>query len=454
MRISHLRPFLFLTLGWFGIEMALALDATQFQVLLDQRLEQAGIQILHLNLGGWAIPVGKATLIGLVLSLGPLAGITVQPLMGWLGDRLINRGLDRAFIMKQGVFYSLVCTVLFALKLSLWALIVAIALFFISFNVLNVSYRAWITETSNRKALAPQKGLVSGFVALFSGFGGFCMFMLFKLLGNSPWPAACSAAILLLCFILVFRYAPVPKPRKDCEILENTPLEAGVTSSGLMSKWHLLFYALPVVSLIPAVERRLISMPEQKPIFRLFLTIFFAWIGIQALRGFFILLATKELHVSYENANLALAVLTLVMVCSALPLGKLADRLDNRLLLILSLTLFSVVCLISYWVADSMLGMLIMSICLGLSFAGMIVMPLSLLFKLCPKQSEGVYSGLYNLFISLPQLYSLFLTGWLVDVFQSYRMILLVGTIAVGFAVLLCTRLQSGSENTSAMTSG
>lgn len=452
MRISHLRPLLFLTLGWFGIEMALALDATQFQVLLDQRLEQAGIQILHFNLGNWIIPIGKATLIGMVLSLGPLAGITVQPFMGWLGDRLINRGLDRAFIMKQGVFYALVCTVLFALKLSLWALIVAIALFFISFNVLNVSYRAWITETSNRKALAPQKGLVSGFVALFSGFGGFCMFMLFKLLGNSPWPAACSAAVLLLCFMLVFRYAPVPKPRKESEIIAPSS-EESVASSNLLSKWHLLFYALPVVSLIPAVERRLISLPEQKPIFRLFLTIFFAWIGIQALRGFFVLLATKELHVSYENANLALAVLTLVLLCSALPLGKLADRLDNRLLLIMSLTLFSLVCLISYWAANSMMGLCLMSICLGLSFAGMIVMPLSLLFKLCPKQSEGVYSGLYNLFISLPQLYSLFITGWLVDVFQSYRMILLVGAIAVGCAVLLCTRLQSGSETMSARAS-
>jgi MFS family permease len=211
----------------------------------------------------------------------------------------------------------------------------------------------------------------------------------------------------------------------------------------LLSPWHLLFYVVPVVSLIPAVERRLIRRPEQKPIFRLFLTIFFAWIGIQALRGFFILLATKELHISYENANLALAVLTLVMVCSALPLGQLADRLDNRLLLILSLAAFSVVCLVSYWVANSMIGMLIMSICLGLSFAGMVVMPLSLLFKLCPKQSEGAYSGLYNLFISLPQLYSLFITGWLVDWVQSYRMILLVGTVAVGFAVMLCARLEA-----------
>jgi MFS family permease len=439
MQIPNLKSLLFLTLGWFGIEMALALDATQFQVLLDQQLDQAGIQSLSWNVGNLQIPFGKATLIGLVLSFGPLAGITVQPFMGWLGDRLLKHGIDRRFIIKQGVFYSLVCTVLFTLKLSLWALIIAIALFFISFNVLNVSYRAWITETSNRRALVSQKGLVSGFIALFSGFGGFCMFMLFKFMGNSPWPAACSAIILLLCFILVFRYAPVPKQHSADKINLQ---ESNTKTAGLLSPWHGLFYALPVVGLIPAIERRLIHQPEQKPIFRLFLTIFFAWLGIQALRGFFVLLATKDLHVSYEDANLALAVLTLVMVGAALPLGSLADRLDNRRLLFLSLLGFAVVCLASYWVADSLPGILIMSICLGLSFAGMIVMPLSLLLKWCPKQSEGVYSGLYNLFISLPQLYSLFLTGWLVDVFQSYRIILMVGAVTVACAVLLCLRLN------------
>jgi MFS-type transporter involved in bile tolerance (Atg22 family) len=80
----------------------------------------------------------------------------------------------------------------------------------------------------------------------------------------------------------------------------------------------------------------------------------------------------------------------------------------------------------------------------------MIVLPLSLLFKLCPKQSEGVYSGLYNMFMSVPQLYSLFITGWLVDTFDSYRMILAVGAVTVACAALLTLRLQSESRQSAA----
>ncbi len=443
LKIPNLNALLYLTVGWFGIEMALALDATQFQVLLDQAFSGAGTARLVLPWGGWSLPLGKAVMIGMVLSFGPLAGIIVQPLMGWLGDRLIARGVSRQFIMRQAVFYALVCTVLFTLKLSLWALVIAIALFFVSFNVLNVSYRALITETSNRKALAPQKGMVSGFVALFSGLGGFCMFMLFKLLGNSPWPAACGALVLLLTFVLVFRYAPGPRQNVGTPPVQTPGQKAAMKA--LVSPLHLLFYVCPLISLLPGVEYKLAVLPGQRNIFRLFLAIFFAWLGIQALRAFFILMATKELRLAYGDANLCLAVLTLVTVASALPLGKLADRLDNRLILILSLSLFALVCAAGYWLAASLASVMVMCVFLGVSFAGMIVLPLSLLFKQCPRQSEGVYSGLYNLFISMPQLYSLFITGWLADCY-GYRVILPVAAITVACAVLLAFRLERNND--------
>jgi MFS family permease len=479
MKSASFKPLLFLTLGWFGIEMAMALDATQFQILLDQALDKAHLTEWGIALGKWHWTIGKASLIALVLSLGPLAGITIQPFMGWLGDKLLTRGISRRFVMKQAVFYALVCTVLFALKLSLWALIVAIALFFISFNALNVNYRALVTETSNRKALSPHKGTVSGLVALFSGLGGFCMFMLFGLYGNSPWPAVYAAGILLVTTLLVFRFAPGPKIRtiirtilpgkpptttpvgaNPIETAQTVSVERAQTVSGeiespqadtaqtgtaprqhLGSLWHWLFYAIPVVSLIPAIEKRLTVQSEQRPIFRLFLVVFFAWLGIQALRAFFVLLATKDLHVTYSQANIALAVLTLVMVAAALPLGKLADRMDNRKLLLYSLGGFALICAIAYGTVHSFASVILMSIWLGASFAGMIVLPLSLLFKLCPQKSEGTYSGLYNLFMSVPQLYSLFLTGWLVDMCHSYRVILLVGAVSVALAVLLTLRL-------------
>lgn len=448
MKMSKLHHIMLLTIGWFGIEMALALDATQFQILLDERFTQVGLNHWALNLAGWQLPFGKATLIGLVLSFGPLAGIIVQPLMGWLGDRLILKGIHRQAIMKQSVWYALVCTLLFTIRLPLWGLVLAIALFFISFNVLNVNYRALITETSHRKSLTSQKGMVSGFVALFSGFGGFCMFMLFRLFGNSPWPAALSALILFITFAMVFTFAPKPKMNSKAS---HSEVENGmVTSSSetnqahhgtLLSVRHIAFYLIPIFALWPDFEKRLIHSPSQKPIFRLFMCVFFAWLGIQALRAFFILFAVKEIQISYENANLALAILTLVTVASSLPLGKLADRLDNPKLLTTSLAVFAMVCLLGYWGAYSLGSIMLLTVFLGASFAGMLVLPMALLLKACPLQGEGTYSGLYNLFISMPQLYSLFITGWLADCF-GYRVILLVAAVTVACAALLSLRLN------------
>ncbi len=432
----NIQPFLFLTIGWFGIQMAMALDATQFQVLLDHQLEA---------ITDWTLPFGKTTVIGMVLCLGPLAGIIVQPLMGWLGDRLSARGISRRFVMKQAVFYSIVCTLLFSMQLSLWALIVSIGLFFVSLNVLSVNYRALITQTSNRKAIAPQKGTVSGFVALFSGLGGFGMFVLSAILGNSPWQAIGGALILLATFLLVFRYAPMPKSNPANQVANDGDAQL----KSLTGFWHLLFYAVPMLNLLPAIERRLISIEAQKPIFRLFLVVFAEWLGIQALRGFFILYATKDLGLSYQEANIPLAVLTLVTVGAALPIGKLADKIDNRLLWLACLLLFGSVCVAGYFFVNSMPAVLIMSVLLGISFAGMIVLPLCLLFRFCPQQSEGAYSGLYNLFMSVPQLYSMLLTGWLIDsVGGHYRVILLVGAVSVAFALLLTLRLKIPTQLT------
>jgi MFS family permease len=446
MKPRHLTPLLYLTLGWFGLQMAMALDATQFQVLLDRALDGAGFSQLQGVMGPWHFSFGKASVIGLILGLGPLAGMVVQPFMGWLSDRLAKRGISRRTIMRQAVFYTLICTLIFCFKLSLWPLVIAIGLFFVSLNVLSVTYRAVMTQASNRKALIGQKGLVSGGTALFSGLGGFGMFAVSSVFGISPWPAAIASLVVAGTFCLFFRYAPQPKSSR-ADTSGTVAESVAATSPSLTGFWQWVFYLLPILSLLPVMERKMATDTRQQAIFRLFLVVFFEWVGIQALRAFFVLYATHELHMGFKQANIALAVLTLVTVAASLPLGKMADRISNRFLWMLCLALFATVCLAGWWWVNSMSAVLVMCVLLGLAFAGMIVLPLSQLFRLCPAGSEGAYSGLYNLFLSMPQLYSLLLTGWLVDTMHSYRMILLVGAVTVACALVLTFRLKTPTIN-------
>ncbi len=410
---SHI---VYLTLGWFGIQMAMALDATQFQVMLDNK-------------------VSHALFIASVLSLGPLAGITIQPLMGWYGDLKQKEGFSRSTWIQYGLWFSLLSTFILAFDMPLWVMVLTMGVFYFSFNVLMVNYRAVVTETSTRRALLDHKGLISGFVALFSGAGSFTMFLLCSVFAKTNYPFLLGGLVLFVTFLLFFRYAPKSK--------KQLPVETDLSKSQapLFGKRNLLFYALPVLAFYPPFERRVCQDDQQVAIFRLFTVLFFSWIGIQALRGYFVLYVTKALHLDLSLANLMLALLTLMMLLSALPFGRLADKLDNRLLYRYSLLFFACVCLLSFVGVRTMETALVMSLFLGISFAGMIVFPLSLLFKLCPPQKEGVYAGLYNLFLSIPQLYSLVLTGWLIETYQSYQVILLVAGVTVILAFFSSFRM-------------
>ncbi len=402
---SNQKHILFLTLGWFGIQMAMALDATQFQVMLDEKLHDA-------------------FLIAAVLSLGPIAGIVVQPVIGLYGDMWQQHGISRQKLIRISLFLAILSTLALTLPMQTWPMIAMMGVFYFTFNILMVTYRAVVTQTAGRRALMDNKGLISGFTALFSGAGSFSMFVLCSLLSQSPYPFWIGAALLLGTFILFFQYAPKAKgqPGSEDDMKANT---------ALFKPWNLLFYAIPLLGYVPGMAARIYSKPEHKAIFRLFCVVFFSWIGIKALRDFFVLYVIKELALDYSAANQLLALLTLVMVGAAVPLGTLADRMENRLLYRYALLFFAIVCFAAYALVNDFASAAVMSILLGVSFAGMIVFPLSLLFKLCPAQSEGTYAGLYNLFLSVPQLYGLYLTGWLIEQNNDYRVIMPVAGVAV-----------------------
>jgi maltose/moltooligosaccharide transporter len=418
-RTVNMSPILMLTLGWFGVEMAMALDISEFQFLLEAEVKQA-------------------TMIGAVLGIGPLAGITVQPAMGWLSDSMAQKGFSRDRMMQIGLAISVLSVLVLSLNLGLVSLIAMITLFFIGMNILMVSYRAAVTETSSRRSLLDKKGAISGFVALFSGAGIFIMLSLCGLMGKTVWPYVIAATALLGTFYVFFTFAPQPRKRGG-----QSDLQSEAIPSGLLKPANLLFYTLPILGLFSALERRFSADDVQRQIFRLFTVQFFSWVGIQALRGYFVLYAVNALHFTESEAKYLLAITILIVVAMAVPLGYMADKYDNRLLLKGSLLFFGLVAFTGFLLVHDQPSALMLCIMMGCSFAGLTVFPLSMLMKLCPPKSEGTYAGLYNLFISIPQLYSLMITGLMIDAYRDYHVILLIAGVSVFCGFLATFRLKS-----------
>ena len=438
-----LLALIWLTVGWLGIEMAMALDVTQFPIILERAL--------HSNF-----------LVGIVMGLGPLAGLTIQPWMGYYGDVLVQRGISRDMLMRYGTLLGALALVGLGLVKHTWAIVVFMAIFFIATNVVMVSYRAYVTQASQRKALYQQKGVISGLMGLFSGLGALVMAIICGviaqysqyMLGLGQHMSFLMGAMFFLVVMgLFFEYAPKPQPVLTLATDEgDAQAEAILQSRALFSLKHILFYAFPPLALIPAFERQLVVYDYQKSIFRLFVVLFFSWIGLQALRGYFVLFVEKSLGMQIAEAQFLLALTTLVMVLAAVPLGKLADHWDIRQLFKVSLILFSGVSALAFVLVHGMPSAIVMCVLFGVSLAGLVVCPLSLLFQLCPRQQEGTYSGLYNVFISMPQLYSLLITGALIDLCHSHRIILVVAGLASCFAIGCVLRLPQTSVQSGRLT--
>lgn len=413
MKPLQARAILFLTLGWFGNDMACAIETTRFQVLLSQYLNQAQ----------W---------IGLVMCLGPLAGIFVQPVMGAYADQWVASGIKRMTLLQGSALLSLASMVLFLFPLPLWMLIVAIAIFYTCFNLSIVNYRAFISETSSRPALKAYKGVISGGIALFSSLGCCLMFICCALWGQSIWPVVAGMAALCVAYGLMFAMAPRPS--------NATVSQAKPTVS--FSRPMLWFCAIPWLGLHAGFENRLIANELQQKIFRLFVVVATIWLGLAAFRSFFVMFCMSSLHLTFAQANMPLAVLTLTTLLAAVPLGKIADRMNTYRLFSITMIIYSLVCLLGMFAVHSLASAMVMTALLGVGAAGLLVLPMTLVFQMAPPQEAGSYVGLYNLFLCVGQLYSLLATGWLVDSFHSYRIILAVAALTVGAGFWLCMRMH------------
>lgn len=420
LRPVHLKAILCLTLGWMGVEMSGALDSVQFQLLLSQYVKDAKT-------------------IGLILCLGPMFGM-LQPFMGSFADSLRNKGMSRRKLLMLSALMLALSIIGVGFTWNLPSLVAAIAFFYFGLNLVIINYRALVGEVGNRQALSYFKGTITGFMGLFSGVGGLTMYLLNSLSNNSSTPVIGAILVLLAAFTLLFIFVPRVKTTKNPpSFLESDPGQA--ERQHLVTPLSLAFYAMPFLALFPQVEAKIAPQAFKKAIFRLLMVTFMLWFGIGAMRYFFFLFATKQLHIPASQASLPLCAFTLSMLLVSVPLGKIADKIDNRILLRYTTGLYLFGAAFGYFFVHDLTTCMILMTLMGIGFAGNASMPLTILFRLCPPKSEGTYLGLYNMFLCIPQLYSLLLTGCLVDMQGDYRVIMVVAGLAMFSAFALTFRI-------------
>ena len=363
---------------------------------------------------GWSLQMGNMSAIyeflgatpeqipGLWLA-APMTGLLVQPIVGYFSDRTWHPklGRRRPFFLVGAILSS---ALLFVMPNagSIWIAAGVLWVLDSSINVTMEPFRAFVADNLDEKQRSRGFAMQSMFIGLASFIAGYLPQVLVnwfhvsreKTNGSIPQNILLSFYIGGIVFLVSVLYT-VFKSKEYPPTATQTTTEEDKTG------------------FVKEIFDSLRNMPVQMK--RLALVNFITWPGLFLMWFYYSTgVASQLFHgdpqtssdiytMGLEHANTTSAILNLVTFGFSFSLPFLVGKLGKKLthtacLLIGGLGLISV-----YYVQQPNLLYLSMGL-VGIAWASILSMPYSMLSSFIPVQKMGIYMGIFNFFIVLPEI--------------------------------------------------
>jgi len=413
-----------MSVGFFGIQFG-------------WDLQRANMGRIYENLGA------NPDEVPLLFLAAPLTGLLVQPMIGYMSDRTWHPkwGRRRPYFMI-GAILSSIALVFMPHSSELWMAAGLLWILDVFGNVAMEPFRAFVTDK------LPDSQVNRGFImqSLMIGLGGsiasalpWLMKNVFHLtntaeLGGIPENVKFSfyiGAFFFITSVLYTVFTTKEYPPSDTD----TKGKANGTKKGFGDGFKEIFSAL---SNMPK-RMRIVSLVQ-----------FFTWPGLFLMWFYYTTaVAVNVFHgkdasdpVYAEGADfgsLTLSFYSVVTFLFALVLPAIADKLGRKLTHSLCLVCGAIGLVSVNWIHDknllfgSMTGV-------GMHWASILSMPYAMLSGCLPKDKVGVYMGIFNFFIVLPEIIASLGFGWLMkNVLHNDRMAALtIGGGLMMTAALIC----------------
>lgn len=411
-----------MSVGFFGIQFG-------------WDLQRANMGRIYENLGA------NPDQVPLLFLAAPLTGLLVQPIIGYMSDRTWHPkwGRRRPYFMV-GAILSSIALVFMPHSSELWMAAGLLWILDVFGNVAMEPFRAFVTDK------LPDSQVNRGFImqSLMIGLGGsiasalpWLMKNVFNLTntasqGGIPENVRWSFYIGAFFFIssvlyTVFTTKEYPPSEPD---LKKEPGSGGIAA------------------VAKEIYTALTHMPKRMRIVSL--VQFFTWPGLFLMWFYYTTaVAVNVFHgkdasdpVYAQGADfggLTLSFYSVVTFLFALVLPSIADKLGRKLTHSLCLTCGAIGLISVNWIHDknllfgSMVGV-------GIAWASILSMPYAMLSGCLPKNKVGIYMGIFNFFIVLPEIIASLGFGWLMkNVLDNDRMAALkIGGALMIIAALIC----------------
>jgi maltose/moltooligosaccharide transporter len=400
---------------------------------------------------GWSLQMGNMSAIyeflgakpeevpGLWLA-APMTGLIVQPIIGYLSDRTWHPRLGRrrpyfligAILSSLALFIMPNSSAVWMAAGTLWVLDSCI-------NISMEPFRAFVADNLDEK----QRSFGYAMQSMFIGAASFIALFLPRLLvdwfgisrdkgaGGIPQNIMWSfyiGAIVFLGAVLFTVFRSKEYPPSDPDWKAKLKAEKKEKSSGLIKE------IISAIANMPSQMKRLaivqfLTWPG------LFLMWFFYGTGVATnIFGGDAETNSEVFTKGLEHANNTSAVLNLVTFAFSFSIpfwvGKMGKKMTHTACLVLGgIGLISVNFIHEPWMLYISMSMV------GIAWASILSMPYSMLSGVIPQEKMGIYMGIFNFFIVLPEIIASLFFG---KIFEHYLHSDRLLAVLVG-GVLLCT---------------
>ena len=390
--------------------------------------------------------------ISILWLAGPVTGLLVQPIIGAMSDRTWNRlGRRRPYFLTGAILASIA---LFFIPDSpyLWAAATLLWILDASINISMEPFRAFVADKLNTDQTTAGFLMQSFFIGIGQTLAN-ALPIMFRNLGVTGRAAngvpltvqysfEIGAAMFLLCVLwTVFTTSEYPPEDMD-EFNRKRALHPGVP--GILKE---------VFAEIPSA---LISMPATMK--QLAWVQVFTWLGLFCMWMFFplstayhIFNAPTEKSELFDKgtewSGLCFAIYSIVCFLVAFVLPKIAVRTSRKAVHGAALVLAGLSLLSIYWINDPNTLLLTM-IGVGVAWSSILSMPYAILSGAIPSDRTGIYMGVFNLFIVIPEIIASLTFPFLVkNVFNNNPLyVVMMGGASLLIAALLVPRVDDLGE--------
>ncbi len=410
-----------MSFGFFGIQFGWALQMANMGPIYE-----------YLGAEAHAIP--------LLFLAAPLTGLIVQPIIGYKSDRTKSRFGKRKPYFMIGAILSSIALFFMPNASAIWMAAGLLWILDASINISMEPFRAFTVDKLNEKQQPKGFAMQSFFIGAGSVIASALPWMMSNWFGISeqaekgsiPDSVKFSFYLGAVAFFGAVAYTVFKSGNEP----ENEAIEdqENSFSDGVKEIFHTIF-----------------NMPKQMK--KIALVQFFTWPGLFLMWFYYSVAVARNVYGAEEGtvlytkgvafAGLTLSFYNLVTFAFALALPAISRKLSKPITHMLCLFAGGIG-LISVgfvenpnWLYASMTG-------IGIAWASILSMPYAILAPSLPAKKVGVYMGVFNFFIVLPEILASVGFGWIMEnLLNNNRMTaVMIGGVLMLFAGLLCLILK------------